>query len=200
MLLLQRLLQTSPHLNPERDEGHIGHNSYLTKLRTGVRVNARTGNNLSRMLADKRIENSMADGAHDDSVIVEVGSEADAAVVEKWRQGDASLYTADKLQQRRLLRHEPTVVTVLQSFWEAALRSVQSDGDATASALHKVGYAIMMDRVYRALIETFDPDDAAKSIETDWAKDTRGAEAMSRGTFFDVCITPHPDLPARPLL
>ena len=187
VLLLQRL-QASTHLHPAAKEG-AAHTAYVNKLRSGVRVLARSGTGLSHLLAEQRIEASMAAGANDASVITQVGSAADVDVVEKWRQGDASLYTAENLRHRRLLRHDPTVVAALQNFWEAALRSVQSDGDATVSTLHKHGYAMMMDRVFRALMQTFDGDDAAQSIEADWAKDTRGAEAMSRVAFLDVCAS-----------
>ena len=47
-----------------------------------------------------------------------------------WMQGDESMYSVEALQHRFSLRNCPTVLKALQIWWEAALRSIRSQGSA----------------------------------------------------------------------
>ena len=54
------------------------------------------------------------------------------------------------------------MLEALQAFWEAAQRSLQSGGDASAAYLHQEGHAIMLRRIYRVMIKEFDAADCEK--------------------------------------
>lgn len=108
-----------------------------------------------------------------------------------WQQGDASLYTTEMLEQRFALRFAPSVLEVLQMFWMAALRSVQQllpqgNDKGRDGALGREGYAIMMRRVYRTLLEEWDAEDAELHIASDWSKDARGGDTIGRELFCDA--------------
>ena len=119
-------------------------------------------------------------------VIHTVSDESELENVEFWQQGDVSLATKDKLAQREELRYHPRVLEALQSFWEAAQRSLQSGGDASASELHREGHAIMLKRIYRVMIKHFDQDDCDRCIADDWKRDTKGKDVLTRKAFCDA--------------
>lgn len=73
------------------------------------------------------------------SVVTEVTDEAQLESLEFWEQGDASLATEEKMRERQALRFDRRVLEVLQAFWEAAQRSLQSGGDVYGDTLHREG-------------------------------------------------------------
>lgn len=44
----------------------------------------------------------------------------------------------------------------------------------------------IMRRLYRAVLRTYDEDDANAEIECDWQRDARGQESISRQLFLDA--------------
>ena len=45
------------------------------------------------------------------------------------------------------------------------------------------GYAMLLRRLYRTMLEDYDPEDAAKTVVDDWRKDAKGADRLSRVDF-----------------
>ena len=143
-------LQTAGPLSvaPEKQHLHQTHQGYLNKLRVGVRVIA-GGSALTGLLNDSRANAQAAEAEYlirSGKVVAEV-TEEDAGNLESWQQGDVTMYSKENLTRRLALRRDPRVVAALQTFWEAAQRSVQSDGDKAADALPFEGYAVMMNRI-----------------------------------------------------
>ena len=189
-----RILQSTRCLAPPNTPGSDSHSSYLAKLRGGVRMASHAKHNQWESRESKR---RTAAEAHklvkDGTVVLEQKDGDDAAF---WQQGDMSLYTEENLAKRFKLRFEPRVLAVLQQFWDAALSSVKQlssttstmgrfDGSGSAPVLGREGYAIMMRRVYRILLKTWDASDAEKTIAEDWLSDTRGADGLTREGFCD---------------
>ena len=161
------------------------HGSYLQKLRLGVKMIA--GDSVvANFLNDARanVKAEEAQKALAAGLVQAERYDGDKELAE-WQQGDRSMYTSENLKRRMALRRHALVTASLQLFWEAALRSVQSGGDTTAGALHRVGYETMMNRIYRALMQEWDPIDAATCIEEDWERDSRGRDHLTREMFFD---------------
>ena len=89
------------------------------------------------------------------TVITEVASEEEAARVPIWRQGGEEFYTEEALQARVACRQNAAVLSVLDRWWQAALRSLASAGDGVTSdggisALDKARYVPMMRKIYKA--------------------------------------------------
>ena len=146
----------------------------------------RTMATLERRLEEqqRRADALVASGA----VIVEEDPDA-ASSSQFWQQGDLSLHTRHVLEQRFALRHHPAVTAVLHTIWLAALRSVQSgdrDGSTPSTELHEEGYGRMFRRVYRVMLEEWDPEDAASTIAEDWLNDARGEAGLPRVGFYDA--------------
>ena len=119
-------------------------------------------------------------------VVHAVEDEADLAEIEYWRQGDASMATAEKIAQRQALRYDRHVLEALQALWEAAQRSLQSGGDVYADALHAEGHALMLRRVYRVMLKDFDAADCERCIADDWERDAKGKSTLTRKHFGDA--------------
>lgn len=161
------------------------HSVYLQKLRLGTRAAAATNEARLTAAAGMMAKQAVTDVAQG-AAVVSVASEAEASQLELWQQGDESLYTAEKLQARMRLRRDRRVGAALQMWWETAQQSYD-DGDPQAGTIAFEGYARMHRRLYRVVLKKFDADDAARSIEVDWSKDTKGREGalLSRVDFYD---------------
>lgn len=103
-----------------------------------------------------------------------------------WMQGDLTLYSKDNLKRRHALRHHPVVVEELQNWWSCALRSMQSGGHVGEHELSRQRYEQISLRIYKAMIETYDEDEARSSAAQDWAQDCRGECVLSRERFMDA--------------
>ena len=186
-VILTRLQKSVPLQEPA--EASAGHREYLQKLRLGMRQMSLGAATFASFMDKSRVDACAAEASRavaDGSVLVEAGTEAEVSGAEWWRQGDQEMYTRDNLKRRVALRRDASIVEALEAFWDAALKSVQSGGDSTAHALHHAGYFDLMDRVYRSLLPSYDADDAAKSIDEDWERDTRGALELVRAPFLDA--------------
>ena len=115
--------------------------SDLSKLRSGVRLHAKA-------LA-------LAEIFHDEHRAKQAFEEAKVAH-EAGVDGYEELESLESHKSRFALRRSPAVRAALQEFWESALRSMQSGGDLSVSSVDQIGYSIMMERIYRTLIEECD--------------------------------------------
>ena len=109
---------------------------------------------------------------------------ADGEHVDFWKQGDDELNTADAFHRRFALRKDPLVRKSLHSIWEATLRSIQSS-DKSSTRLRFAGYKLLFTRVYRVLIDDYDPADAEECILEDWDADRKGADSLTREQLCD---------------
>ena len=88
------------------------------------------------------------------STVTEVASAAELAHVAIWQQGNETLYTEEALAERAAARTHRDVLSVLHVWWEAALRSLRSGGDARAHEVGKPNYMAMMRKIYKTVGET----------------------------------------------
>ena len=179
-------LGRSPSLHADKKtlRNRTNHAQYLERLRVG----ARTLTFGSELGFHFKVAQSLQDAktAQQTASVVEVSTVEELDELPMWQQGDVSLATVDKMAARQRLRYTPPVRRVLHAFWSAAQRSLQSGGDESADHLHKEGYALMLQRVYRLLIEEYEPADADAAIEEDWQNDARGDATLSREQFCDA--------------
>ena len=119
------------------------------------------------------------------AVVTEADSEEAVAQLPVWQQGDESLYTEDALQARAACRTHKEVLAVLQVWWQAAQRSLQSGGDRSASELGKERYVAMMRKIYKTMIEDYDEAEALECALEDWERDRQGRDEMARSHFCD---------------
>ena len=122
------------------------------------------------------------------AVVTEVDA-AQAGSLALWQQGSVDLYTDDAVVQRAAARHDPAVLRALQRWWDAARQSM---GAERPPELTREAYVAMMKRVYRAVIEEYDEEDACACAHDDWERDARGRDALTREMFhdalFELCV------------
>lgn len=157
------------------------HSSYLTKLRSGMKKRIMQHHHFVAGTA-ARAAADMASGA----AITEVECEEQIAELEYWRQGDASLATEEKLREREVLRFDRRVVNELNTIWQVVVCSACRPADGTSvdatehEVLSKEGHAMMMRRIYRIMLKTYDEADATETIAKDWESDAKGKPSLSR--------------------
>ena len=96
-------------------------------------------------------------------------------------------YSPESLQRRYQIRRHPDVVRALQDWWSAAQSSVQGGGDGSrVEHLSRDDYCAMCIRIYRAMLENYDEDEARESAEADWEHDTRGAAGLGCDPLMDA--------------
>ena len=117
---------------------HDRHADYLHSLRSGVKQQAKLLNAFAESASERRAKEAFVEA----QVALEAGMD-----------GDAGMQTQEAFSKRFALRNSPLVREALQTFWEAALRSMQSGGDAEISYVDETGYALLFFRVYRTLME-----------------------------------------------
>ena len=132
----------------------------------------------------KAVETLLLTGDADIVQICRSESELDA--LPYWKQGNKSLYDAQVVQVRYELRRHRLVLAALHEWWRAALRSLQSGGDAEACTLSESQYTLLSQRLYAALIPTLDTADALACAASEWQADSKGEAAMGRGLFLDA--------------
>lgn len=113
--------------------------------------------------------------------------EATTEVRPFWQQGDSAMYTPEVLVKRSELFDDPAVREVLHVWWETALRSLHSSGEAEAdtTAIPQAQYILMQRKIYKAMMEEFDEADASRCALEDWERDARGESTLSRKLFCD---------------
>ena len=182
------------------------HGQYLAKLRAGVKNMIAVSSMMREVQVKKAVEAQRADAAVQ-GVTTTVADQAALKALSRWQQGDSSMYTAEMVQNRMRLRMHPKVTTGLHAFWTVALASACNDegdgysedegdrgqtdegktGDDSdwprARTLTFDGYAMLLRRLYRTMVEDYDPEDAAKTVVDDWRKDAKGEERLSRVDF-----------------
>ena len=158
----------------------------MEKLRTGVRnLTLLDGSDALLRIKQKRVVGSMTTMVNAGTVITEVADEALLGNLELWQQGDATMYDEEALARRLRLRTHKRVRDELHNFWICAQLSY-GGGDEFASTIGFEGYAEMLRRIYRVVLRTYDEADATREIASDWARDAKGAERMTRVAFCDA--------------
>lgn len=119
-----------------------------------------------------------------------VPSQKALAATPAWQQGDASMYTEDKVQSRFRLRTAPAVQEALHEWWAATLRSLQSGGDVEACTVHHDRYVSLGMSIYRQLVpgrvtSHVYQSEARRAAEGDWARDCKGQGALGRADMLD---------------
>lgn len=141
----------------------------------------------------KRTCMEVCSGKLTQGVTLNVSSAKKLATVPVWKQGNLSLHTQDKLDERYALRYHPAVTKALDVWWSVVLHSLKMDGDQV-NALSRERYLTICCRIYFALvpkpskqkkIKAYE-EDAIKSAAADWEHDSQGESVMRRGLFLDA--------------
>ena len=101
-----------------------------------------------------------------------------------WQQGDIALYSTDALQVRMALRRVRQVAEALESWWQAARRSLLHTRDDTL-AIDREQYVSLYARIYHALVGGTGFS-ARACAEAEWRHDSHGRPSMSRELFLDA--------------
>ena len=133
-------------------------------------------------LRKMRMRFSMRASASEANVVTEVDSEAAAAEIPLWQQGNKDLYTEEALKARANCRSHKDVLEVLQAWWEMVQRSHLPPEEYM---LGKDGYCDVMLRIYKTMMEEFDADEARECAEEDWEMDRQGQNSLTRTMFCD---------------
>ena len=185
--IMQKSLKESKAL-VLKDAARKGASNYMLTLRMGVKhadsVVRAFGAHPAAKKAAAEARVLLSEGGR---VVAEVATEEDLQKLELWQQGDASLATEQKMLERHKLRFDRRVLEVLQAFWEASQRSIQSDdrGDA-CEVLSKEAHANTLKRVYRVMIKNYNEVEAEQSIAEDWVRDAKGKDWLTRKQFQDA--------------
>lgn len=93
---------------------------------------------------------------------------------------DEALKEAERkrLREHRHRRH-PAVERVLNEWWLTVQHYLSEQGEAT-DALNEEGYLGTFRKVYRSLINSYTPDEAAVSVANDWEVDSQGSDSIPR--------------------
>lgn len=124
------------------------------------------------------------------STLLEVHTTKKLEATPLWKQGDASLYCAEQLEARYLLRTTPEVQEALHSWWCAVLRSLQSGGDSSACTIGHDRYISLFMAIYRQLVpgrvtSCVYQSEARRSAEQDWARDSKRCGVLERVDMLD---------------
>eukprot|EP00966_Prymnesium_polylepis_P097210 2251783-Prymnesium_polylepis.1 len=97
-------------------------------------------------------------------------------------------YSEEKLVARAELRQEPAVLQVLELWWGAAQAGSLADGEEAKDTelLQYTQYVLMSKKIYRALVEEYDEEDAQSQADEDWVRDRRGRDDGLTKTFFQA--------------
>lgn len=183
-------LSRAQALSPGSADG-VSHASYLERLRVGARkvgdihraqrfVLQRQESKARRGSMKLRMAQHAIAATHRGDVTLEVTHELELGALERWQQGDQSLYTDDNLDKRALLRKHPRVRAALQVWWEAAVLSTlphhpgrmanMLPDDYTGLTIGFDEYAAVFGRLYRVVIKEYDQEEAAACLKEDCAR------------------------------
>ena len=95
-----------------------------------------------------------------------------------WAQGDQALYSEKNLKRRHKLRDHPAVLEVLDVWWDCCRGKDNTVGRSL--------YVNFCKKVYKAMIEVWEEDEAQETAEEDWDNDSKGASALSREAYLDA--------------
>ena len=119
---------------------------------------------------------------------VETVEEANA--IPLLHQGDEEHYTEEAIRKRQALRKHPEIVELLDKFWlttKASDERAANGHDPHITYVRKTGYVLMSMKLYKAIVEEWDEQDAYQTALTEWNEDAEGADTLGR-SFFDDAI------------
>ena len=171
--------------------GLVHHATYLRKLQVGVLYGGVVENALLDVRVTRATDHCAALVRQGQVVVdAEAGGTDEIAL---WRQGDTTLSTRTKFEQRLKLRHTPAINAVLHTFWTLAARCSSRDAmlHSGSPGLFDVtlgfdDYHALFSRVFTTLVDDYDEDDARKTIEEDFANDSKGDGVLSCSEYCDA--------------
>jgi len=98
-----------------------------------------------------------------------------------WMMGDDTFESGDMKARRGKLRSDERVCATLDVWWATAQRS---KGSAEGALTFKE-YARISRKIYKAMIELYDHDEAMQVAAEEWETDRKGADVMCRTRFAD---------------
>ena len=122
-------------------------------------------------------------------------SDDDDGGLENWQLGDPQFDTEANVSKRMELRHHPIVVAALRCWWSTAQFSVELEARLTSGTpllaedqrdkMSREQYMKMSRKIYKAMIERWDENDAAAAALADWNNDRHGGEMIDSVLFMD---------------
>ena len=94
-------------------------------------------------------------------------------------QGDEDMETADALQARAALKKDKRVIKSINMFWKSFKKNNRME-------VEKEQYVKFLVRVCKLVIPSFDEEDAKRTAESDWLRDSKGQRTLSYSAFFDA--------------
>lgn len=103
---------------------------------------------------------------------------------------DLRINSVEIMQARMALRSHPHVLGALDAWWGAAWRSLAAErahGGSTETEfkLKHDPYISIMGKVFKAMVEVWDEDDALETAESEWDNDRRGLDHLDAELFKD---------------
>ena len=99
--------------------------------------------------------------------------------------------------RRRMVKADEGVRDALGVWWHTCQRSFGNGDGALDRPLSKEEYVSVSRKIYKAMIEEYDEEDAVRSALEDWERDARGEATLSRKLFCDghsACMCGHPQV------
>lgn len=106
-----------------------------------------------------------------------------------WQQGDATMYSPQKLEERYRLRRRPEMLEELHLYWTTMLRSAFfSKVVDLESVIDKTDYVRFVRKLYKVMAppESFDDIEATTRARADWERDSKGEGILTRKHFGDA--------------
>ena len=164
-------------LNPFAPSQAHGRRSVFFNLPQMVRENGAFVRKCKVEVARAEEEEDTDDGDEEEAAEAEAGGE-EAAGGNAPKLVEPVLYADDTLEQRYALRHHIGVSLVLAGWWQLTQTLDGEDG------VDETEYAQVMKKVYRALMEKYDEEDARKTVAEDWKSDSDGHGILWRAPYY----------------
>ena len=107
------------------------------------------------------------------------GAAADSAAARKL-EGNEELYSAENLMRRNALATDPTIRGVTREFWDIVDLLKNESGN-----IGRLSYVSLNTLLHRALVGDVSHDEASRSAEVDWARDTARGPRVADVTEMD---------------
>ena len=118
--------------------------------------------------------------------------EGESQTMAFWQQGSLALQEDDVLRQRLQLRSSPLILGLLDRWWLTAVETERrcaghsSSSNLPSGTIGSETHAQGLRPVYVAIMDEYDPIDAAACIAEDWATDARGQLRLTQELFCDA--------------
>ena len=100
-------------------------------------------------------------------------------------QGRLSFNTDAAIEQRMMLRRRPEIIACLELWWRTAQRTqMMTQSEKEEHFLSKEQYVVLSCKLYRAMVEVWDENDALAVAEEEWSKDAADGR-MGKELFMD---------------